>query len=131
MKKIIKTDQGPAPVAPYNQAIVANGVVYVSGQVALDPATGALDKKAMKSIKKETKRVMKNLKAVLKAANSNFDQVLKCTIFMANMNDYAAINKVYGKYFDADTAPAREAVAVSRLPKSVNVEISCIALVKK
>ena len=131
MKKIIKTNQGPAPVAPYNQAVEANGVVYVSGQIALDPATGELDKKAMKSIKKETKRVMKNLKAVLKAANSGFEQVLKCTIFMADMGDYAAINEVYGQYFDSATAPAREAVAVKTLPKSVNVEISCIALVKK
>jgi 2-iminobutanoate/2-iminopropanoate deaminase len=130
MKKIITTKQGPAPVAPYNQAVVANGVVYVSGQVALDPTTGKLDAKAMKSIKKETKRVMKNLKAVLKAANSNFEKVLKCTIFMSDMKHYAAINEVYGQYFESATAPAREAVAVKTLPLSVNVEISCIALVK-
>lgn len=136
MKTIIKTNQGPAPVAPYNQAVVANGVVYVSGQIALDPTTGQLDKEAIKNIKTETHRVLKNLGAVLEAANSNFENVLKCTIFMADMNDYGAINEVYATYFKptgntTNTAPAREAVAVRELPKSVRVEISCIALVNQ
>ncbi len=134
MKKIITTNQGPAPVAPYNQAVVANGIAYVSGQIALDPATGTLDEEAMQSIATETDRVLRNLGAVLEAANSSFEQVLKCTIFMADMNDYQAINEVYARYFKPEgsttnNAPAREAVAVRELPKSVNVEISCIALV--
>lgn len=136
MKTIITTNQGPAPVAPYNQAVVANGVVYVSGQIALDPATGQLDAEAMKNIQTETDRVLRNLGAVLEAANSSFENVLKCTIFMADMKDYGAINEVYAKYFKpegsaSNIAPAREAVAVRELPKSVRVEISCIALVKE
>lgn len=136
MKTIITTNQGPAPVAPYNQAVVANGIAYVSGQIALDPATGKLDEAAMRNITMETERVLKNLGAVLEAANSSFENVLKCTIFMADMNDYGAINEVYGRYFKPEgstnnTAPAREAVAVKELPKSVNVEISCIALVNR
>lgn len=136
MKKIITTNQGPAPVAPYNQAIVANGIAYVSGQIALDPTTGKLDEAAMQDISKETDRVLRNLGAVLEAANSSFENVLKCTIFMADMKDYGAINAVYAQYFkpagsSANTAPAREAVAVKELPKSVNVEISCIALVNE
>lgn len=136
MKTIITTNQGPAPVAPYNQAVVANGVVYVSGQIALDPATGELDTEAMKNIQTETDRVLRNLGAVLEAANSNFENVLKCTIFMADMKDYGAINEIYAQYFKPEgttenKAPAREAVAVKELPKSVRVEISCIALVKE
>ena len=126
MKKIIKTADAPAPVGPYNQAIVANGIVYVSGQIAINPANGQLE---TDNITQETQRVMQNLAAVLKAANSSFEQVIKCSIFMADMNDYAAINSVYAKYFDEATAPAREAVEVANLPKFVNVEISCMALV--
>ena len=136
MKKIITTNQGPAPVAPYNQAVVANGIAYVSGQIALDPTTGKLDEAAMQDISKETDRVLRNLGAVLEAANSSFENVLKCTIFMADMKDYGAINAVYAQYFkpegsSTNTAPAREAVAVKELPKSVHVEISCIALVNE
>ena len=128
MKQIIKTDQAPAPVGPYNQAIIANGILYVSGQIAINPATGALE---TQDIKTETERVMQNLAAVLKEANSSFEQVIKCSIFMADMGDYAAINEVYARYFNDHTAPAREAVEVANLPKYVHVEISCIALVNQ
>ena len=128
MKEIIKTDQAPAPVGPYNQAIIANGILYVSGQIAINPATGALE---TQDIKTETERVMQNLAAVLKEANSSFEQVIKCSIFMADMGDYAAINEVYARYFNDHTAPAREAVEVANLPKYVHVEISCIALVNE
>jgi 2-iminobutanoate/2-iminopropanoate deaminase len=128
MKQIIKTDQAPAPVGPYNQAIIANGILYVSGQIAINPATGALE---TQDIKTETERVMQNLAAVLKEANSSFEQVIKCSIFMADMGDYAAINEVYARYFNDHTAPAREAVEVANLPKYVHVEISCIALVNE
>ena len=128
MKQIIKTDQAPAPVGPYNQAIIANGILYVSGQIAINPATGALE---TQDIKTETERVMQNLAAVLKEANSSFEQVIKCSIFMADMGDYAAINEVYARYFNDHTAPAREAVEVANLPKYVHVDISCIALVNE
>jgi 2-iminobutanoate/2-iminopropanoate deaminase len=126
MKQIIKTSKAPAPVGPYNQAIIANGILYVSGQIAINPATGALE---TQDITTETERVMQNLAAVLKEANSSFEQVIKCSIFMADMGDYAAINEVYARYFNDHTAPAREAVEVANLPKYVHVEISCIALV--
>ncbi len=126
MKKIIETKNAPAPVGPYNQAIIANGMLYCSGQIAINPATNEL---VLDNITAETKQVMKNISAVLEKAGSSFDQVVKCTIFMKDMNNYAAINKVYSQYFNDATAPAREAVAVLELPKFVNVEISCIALV--
>lgn len=126
MKKIIETKNAPSPVGPYNQAIIANGILYCSGQIAIDPASGAL---ITDDIITETTQVMKNIEAILKAAGSSFEQVIKCSIFMADMNDYAAINSVYAKYFDEATAPAREAVEVANLPKFVNVEISCMALV--
>ena len=128
MKQIIKTDQAPAPVGRYNQAIIANGILYVSGQIAINPATGALE---TQDIKTATERVMQNLAAVLKETNSSFEQVIKCSIFMADMGDYAAINEVYARYFNDHTAPAREAVEVANLPKYVHVEISCIALVNQ
>lgn len=126
MKKIIQTADAPAPVGPYNQAIVANGMLYASGQIAINPATNQLIEG---DITAETVQVMKNLKAVLAAANSSFEQVVKCSIFMKSMEDYAAVNAVYAQYFDEATAPAREAVEVANLPKYVNVEISLIALV--
>lgn len=126
MKKIIQTPHAPAPVGPYNQAIVANGILYASGQIAIDPTTNKLIEG---DITAETKQVMSNLEAVLIAANSSFEQVIKCSIFMKSMEDYAAINAVYAQYFDEATAPAREAVEVANLPKYVNVEISLIALV--
>ncbi len=124
MKKIIFSPNAPAPVGPYSQAVAANGTLYVSGQIALDPATGAI---VSGDIQKETQQVMENLKAVLNAAGIGMQEVLKCTIFMTDMANYAAINEVYARYFNNDTAPAREAVAVAALPKGVNVEISCIA----
>lgn len=128
MREIVKTNKAPGAIGPYNQATIANGVVYVSGQIALDPKTGELRNQ---TVEEETKQVLKNLKAVLKAAGSDLDHVLKSTIFMSDMNNYAAINDVYSKFFEPGTAPAREAVAVSALPKYVRVEISCIALVKQ
>jgi 2-iminobutanoate/2-iminopropanoate deaminase len=125
MKKIIYSDQAPAPVGPYSQAVAANGILYVSGQIAIDPKSGAI---LLGDIQQETRQVMENMKAVLTEAGVGMDAVLKCTIFMADMNDYTAVNEIYAEYFEEDSAPAREAVQVARLPKDVNVEISCIAL---
>ena len=127
MKKIIKTPKAPAPIGPYNQAVLAGNTLYVSGQIALDPATGEL---LNGSIEEETHLVMKNLEAVLAAAGADFPQVVKSTIFVKDMGQFAQINQVYGAYFDADTAPARETVEVANLPKYVNVEISVIAVVE-
>jgi 2-iminobutanoate/2-iminopropanoate deaminase len=127
MKKIIKTPKAPAPIGPYNQAVLAGNTLYVSGQIALDPATGEL---LNGSIEEETHLVMKNLEAVLAAAGADFSQVVKSTIFVKDMGQFAQINKVYGAYFDADTAPARETVEVANLPKYVNVEISVIAVME-
>jgi 2-iminobutanoate/2-iminopropanoate deaminase len=126
MKKIIQTKNAPAPVGPYNQAIIANGILYCSGQIAINPETGELE---LSDIKSETERVMQNIGGVLTEAGTNFENVIKCTIFMSDMGDYAAINEVYSRYFNDETAPAREAVEVANLPKYVNVEISCIATV--
>ena len=125
MKKIIVTKNAPAPVGPYNQAILAGNTLYISGQIAIDPATGIIK---MDDITTETTQVMENLKAVLTEAGATFENAVKCSIFMATMDDYKAINDVYAKYFNEDTAPAREAVAVKTLPKNVNVEISMIAV---
>lgn len=127
MKKIIKTPKAPAPIGPYNQAVLAGNTLYVSGQIALDPATGEL---LDGSIEEETHLVMKNLKAVLAAAGADFSQVVKSTIFVKDMGQFTRINEVYGAYFDADDAPARETVEVANLPKYVNVEISVIAVVE-
>lgn len=125
MKKIIKTENAPLPIGPYNQAVLKNDTLYASGQIAIDPKTNTL---ISGNIKAETKQVMENLAAVLKAANMDFSQVVKCSIFISDMNDFAAINEIYGGYFDNETAPARETVQVSVLPKNVNVEISLIAI---
>ena len=122
--KIIRTDNAPAPIGPYNQATLAGNTLYVSGQIAIDPATGEMD---ASSIETETERVMKNLKAVVEEAGMSMSNIVKCSIFMSSMDHYGEINKVYGRYFDDETAPAREAVAVKTLPKNVNVEISAIA----
>jgi len=127
MKKIIFSPHAPAPIGPYSQAVAANGMLYVSGQIPLDPIANVI---ITGDIQKETRQVMENLKAILDAAGTSFDAVVKCTIFMTNMNDYAAINSVYAEYFEESTAPAREAVQVSALPKAVNIEISCIAVLK-
>ncbi|MBG7629261.1 MAG: RidA family protein [Bacteroidetes bacterium] len=125
MKKIINTSKAPAPIGPYNQAVLSGNTLYTSGQIALDPTTGAL---VDSSIEVETKQVMENMKAVLTGAGMTFENVVKSSIFISNMNDFAKINAVYGNYFNAETAPARETVEVSNLPKFVNVEISMIAI---
>ncbi|MBL6647011.1 MAG: RidA family protein [Flavobacteriaceae bacterium] len=126
MKTIINTPNAPAPIGPYNQAVLVNNTLYTSGQIALDPNTMEL---VMDNIEVETHQVMENLKAVLQAANMDFSNVIKASIFISNMNDFAKINKVYGSYFVESTAPARETVQVAVLPKNVNVEISVIAVV--
>ena len=124
MKKIIETQAAPAPIGPYNQAVLKGNMLYTSGQIALDPATGEL---VTGDIKEETRLVMENMKAVLAAAGMDFSHVLKTSIFISDMGNFAAINEVYGQYFDEATAPARETVEVANLPKYVNVEISMIA----
>ncbi len=124
MKKIIHTHEAPAPIGPYSQAVRMGNTVYTSGQIAIDPKTGSL---IQGSIADETHQVMRNMQAVLEAAGFGFEQVLKSTIFITNMDDFGAINEVYGSYFDSETAPARETVQVARLPKDVRVEISMIA----
>ena len=124
MKKIIFTKDAPSPIGPYNQAVLSGNTLYVSGQIAIDQKTGEL---IIDSIKQETQLVMENLKAVLKEAGMTFENVIKSTIFLSDMNNFTEINKVYAFYFDEDTAPARETVEVARLPKSVNIEISMIA----
>ena len=125
MKKIIFTDKAPAPIGPYNQAVLIGNTLYTSGQIALNPATMEL---VLDDIETETKQVMENLKAVLEAADMTFDNVVKTTIFIMNMVDFTRINNVYGSCFDEKTAPARETVQVAGLPKGVNVEISMIAI---
>lgn len=124
-KKIINTTNAPAPIGPYNQAVLSGNTLYTSGQIALHPETMEL---VVETIEIETKQVMENLNAVLKAANMTFENVVKTTIFISNMNDFAKINSVYGSYFNEETAPARETVQVACLPKNVNVEISMIAI---
>ncbi len=125
MKRIIYTDKAPAPIGPYNQAVLAGNTLYTSGQIALNPATMEL---VLDDIETETKQVMENMKAVLAAADMTFENVIKTTIFVINMGDFARINAVYGSYFDEATAPARETVQVACLPKNVNIEISMIAI---
>lgn len=124
MKKIITTKNAPAPLGPYNQAVLSNNLLFISGQIAFNVATQLLE---TSNIKQETQLVMQNLKAILTEANLSFENVVKTTIFIKNMNDFVAINEVYGSYFNAEIAPARETVEVARLPKDVNVEISMIA----
>lgn len=125
MKKIIKTDKAPAPIGPYNQAILSGNTLYTSGQIAINPATGEL---VLENITAETKQVMENMKAVLEAAEMTFENVVKSTIFISDMHNFGAINAVYATYFKEETAPARETVEVANLPKFVNVEISMIAI---
>lgn len=125
MKKIISTPSAPAAIGPYSQAVKVDGVLYVSGQIAIDPETGELN---LSNINAEIRQVMKNLEAVLSSAEMDFSNVVKCTIFLKDMNQYAEVNAVYSQYF-SNNPPAREAVQVSRLPKDVNVEISLIAMV--
>ena len=124
MKKVISTKNAPEAIGPYSQAILSNNTLYCSGQIAINPTTGNL---VMDNITAETNQVMQNISAVLTAADMDFSNVVKCSIFMKDMNDYAAINEVYAKSF-GENLPAREAVQVSVLPKNVNVEISVIAV---
>lgn len=126
MKKIIYTDKAPTPIGPYNQAVLIGNTLYTSGQIAINPLSGEL---ILDSIEAETEQVMENIKALLTQANMTFENVIKTTIFIMNMGDFARINNVYGKYFNIETAPARETVQVSGLPKGVNIEISIIAVV--
>jgi 2-iminobutanoate/2-iminopropanoate deaminase len=125
MKKIITTSKAPAPIGPYNQAILSGNTLYTSGQIAINPINGKL---VLGSIEEETKQVMENMKEVLKAADMTFENVIKSSIFIADMNQFAKINTVYGSYFNEEMAPARETVEVANLPKFVNVEISMIAM---
>ncbi len=125
MKKIIYTDKAPAPIGPYSQAVLVGNTLYTSGQIALDPNSMEL---VMETIELETTQVMNNMKAVLEAANMDFSNVVKSTIFITDMNDFAQINSVYASYFEEAFAPARETVQVAKLPKNVNVEISMIAI---
>lgn len=125
MKKIIHTDNAPAPIGPYNQAVLAGNTLYISGQIAINPINNKL---VETGIQDETEQVMRNLKAVLEAAGMNFENVVKSSIFISDMNNFSEINSVYSKYFDEETAPARETVEVANLPKFMNVEISMIAV---
>lgn len=125
MKKIIFTDKAPAPIGPYNQAIVVGNTLFTSGQIALDPKSMNL---MLETIEIETTQVMNNLNAVLEAAEMDFSNVVKSTIFLSDMNDFARVNEVYASYFEEAFAPARETVQVAKLPRNVNVEISLIAI---
>jgi 2-iminobutanoate/2-iminopropanoate deaminase len=124
MKNIIKTADAPLPIGPYNQAVTFNGMVFVSGQIAIDPATGEL---VLSDIETETRRVLDNVRAVLTAAGTSLDKALKVSVFVKDINLFSRINAVYATYFDEATAPARELVQVSELPRFVNIEISVIA----
>ncbi len=125
MKKIINTSKAPSPIGPYNQAVLAGSTLFASGQIALDPVSGNL---IVDSIESETTQVMENLKAVLSEATMTFGNVVKTSIFLTDMHDFAKINAIYGRYFNSETAPARETIEVSNLPKFVHVEISMIAI---
>ena len=125
MKKIIKTENAPKPIGPYNQAVIAGNYMFISGQIALNPKSGEL---ITDEIKRETTQVMENLKAILSEASLTFDNVVKTTIFLSRMDDFADVNEIYGSYLNDSTAPARETVQVSKLPVGVNVEISMIAM---
>ena len=125
MKKIIQTSKAPAPIGPYNQAILSDNTLYTSGQIAINPATGEIQ---LGTIEEETTLVMENMKAVLEAADMTFEDVVKASIFISDMANFSKINAVYGRYFNEETAPARETVEVANLPKYVHVEISMIAI---
>tara|TARA_B100000767_G_scaffold9330_1_gene9129 strand:+ start:175 stop:552 length:378 start_codon:yes stop_codon:yes gene_type:complete len=124
VKEIITTKNSPQAIGPYSQAVLANGTLYSSGQIAIDPQTNLL---VLETIEAETHQVMKNLRAVFEAAKMDFSNLVKCTIFLKDMNQYSSINEVYKTYFN-ENPPAREAVQVSELPKGVNVEISAIGV---
>jgi len=122
-KTIINTDNAPAPIGPYNQSVKANGFLFISGQIAINPATNTIE---ANTVEEETEQVMKNLEAVLTAAGMNFSNVVKTTIFLSDMALFSIVNEIYGRFFP-DNAPARETVAVKGLPRNVNVEISMVA----
>lgn len=124
-KTIIRTDRAPLPIGPYNQAVLAGDFLFVSGQIALVPDTGEL---VTADIQSETKRVMENIGAILEAAGLDFNSVVKSTIYLTDINNFSLVNETYGQYFSEQTAPARETVQVSKLPKNVNVEISVVAV---
>ncbi len=124
----MNSPNAPAPVGPYNHSVAFNGVLYASGQIALDPTTGQM---IQEDIEQETHQVMKNIKALLDNASIGFEDIIKCSVFVSDMNNYSRINTVYATYFDDETAPARELVEVARLPKDANVEISIIAALPK
>lgn len=123
--KVISTENAPGAIGPYSQAIVANGMVFCSGQIPIDPATGEF---VSEDVSEQTEQVFKNLAAVLEAAGASLESVVKTTVFLADMNDFAAMNEVYGRYF-VTNKPARATVQVARLPRDARVEIECIALV--
>lgn len=124
MRQIVKTDKAPLPIGPYSQAVKANGMLYISGQIGINPETGAIENE---SLEHEAHQVMKNLGAILMSEGLDFKDVVKCSVFIKDMNQFARINAVYGLYFKDENAPARETVEVSNLPKFVQVEISAIA----
>ncbi len=124
MNTIINTKNAPAPIGPYSQAVIANGFLFASGQVAINPENGALN---LSSISEETHQVMRNIKAVLLEADYTFEDIVKTTIFLSDMDLFVSVNEIYGSYFTGGTYPARETVAVKGLPKGVNVEISITA----
>ncbi len=124
MKNIVNTPSAPMPIGPYNQSVIHNGVMYISGQIAIDPVSGEL---ILDNIETETHRVLQNIRAILEAGGSGLEKVLKATVFVKDMNLFGRINAVYGEYFKPEFAPARELVQVSELPKFVNIEISVIA----
>jgi len=124
-RRIVKTPSAPAAIGPYSQAVVAGGLVHCSGQIALDPQTGALIEGGVEA---QAEKVLTNLSAVLEAAGTSLARVLKCNVYLADMNDFAAINAIYGRFFAGDEPPARATVQVAGLPKSALIEIDCIAL---
>lgn len=123
-KSIVTSKSAPAPIGPYNQAVWYGDILFVSGQIPLSPETGIL---VLDSIEAETERVMENLQGILVSARLSFENVLKCSVFVTDINDFSRINAVYGKYFAEDTAPARELVQVAALPRGVHIEISLVA----
>ena len=125
LKKIVKTDKAPAAIGPYSQAVVHQNTLYCSGQIALDPESMEI---VSNDVEEQTRQVMQNIEQVLLEAGSNFAKVLKCSIFLADMNYFSEVNEIYGSYFP-DNPPSRETVEVSRLPKDVKIEISCIAYI--
>ncbi|MBD2128383.1 RidA family protein [Microcoleus sp. ZQ-A2] len=127
-RNVIRTDNAPAPVGPYNQAIAASGqLIFVAGQIPLDPKTGEIV--GGNDVVQQTEQVMANLEAILTSAGATTQDIVKTTVFLADMNDFAAMNQVYARYFQEESAPARACVQVSRLPKDVLVEIECIAVI--